>query len=142
MKARTANAIRSRIMERGTFWLFRLATYFVIACAAYIFLDIGVKGSRTLFMAHAPFINVTFLSERPQTLYVFDFEGRKLSLGDQDFREWQTSHPDAVVEPQTVAYSAGGIWPCIVGTALLVIGSMTLALIIGISSAIYLTEYW
>ena len=141
MKARTANATRSRILQGGAFWLFRFATYFVIACAAYIFLDIGIKGSRTLFMAHAPFINVAFLTERPQTLYVFDFEGEKLSLGDQDFRQWQAAHPDAAVEPQTVAYSAGGIWPCIVGTALLVIGSMTLALIIGISSAIYLSEY-
>ena len=45
------------------------------------------------------------------------------------------------VNPSSVAYSAGGIWPCIVGTALLVIGSMALALVIGISSAIYLSEY-
>ena len=44
-------------------------------------------------------------------------------------------------KPTTVAYSAGGIWPCIVGTALLVIGSMVVALLIGISSAIYLSEY-
>src|SRR5205085_3133387 len=86
-------------------------------------------------------INIKFLTERPQTLYVFDYAGQKLSLGDQEFRQWQSVHPDATVEPQTVAYSAGGIWPCIVGTALLVIGSMTLALIIGISSAIYLSEY-
>ena len=141
MKARTANATRSRILQRTAFWIFRLATYFVVVCASYIFLDIGIKGSRTLFMAHAPFINLEFLSQRPQTLYVFDFEGRKQTLSDQQFRAWQGEHPDAAVEPQTVAYSAGGIWPCIVGTALLVIGSMTLALAIGISSAIYLSEY-
>src|SRR5450755_4310848 len=103
MKARTASAVRSRILQGGAFWLFRIATYFVIACAAYIFLDIGIKGSRTLFMTHAPFINVAFLTERPQTLYVFDYEGKKLSLGDQDFRQWQAAHPDAAVEPQTVA---------------------------------------
>ncbi|MGI8436290.1 MAG: phosphate ABC transporter permease PstA [Chthoniobacterales bacterium] len=132
---------RGRVLERCAFWLFRLATYFVIACASYIFLDIGIKGSRTLFTFKPPFINVAFLTERPQTLYVFDYEGKKLTLGDQDFRAWKVQHPDAVVEPQTVAYSAGGIWPCIVGTALLVIGSMTLALFIGISSAIYLSEY-
>src|SRR3954462_14665122 len=101
-------------LERGAFWLFRLPTYFVIAAARYIFLDIGIKGSRTLFTSHAPFINFTFLSERPQTLYVFDFEGEKMTLSDQDFRKWQSAHPDAAVEPQTVAYSAGGIWPCIV----------------------------
>ena len=141
MKARTSNARRSRILERGAFWLFRLAAYVIIAAATYIFLDIGIKGSRTLFTSHAPFINVDFLSDRPQTLYVFDFEGQKMTLGDQDYRAWQAAHPDAAVEPQTVAYSAGGIWPCIVGTALLVIGSMALALVIGISSAIYLSEY-
>ncbi len=141
MKARTLNASRSRLLERGAFWMFRLATYFIIACASYIFLDIGIKGSRTLFTSEPPFINLAFLSERPQTLYVFDFEGKKMTLGDQDFRKWQAARPEAVVEPQTVAYSAGGIWPCIVGTALLVVGSMTLALGIGISSAIYLSEY-
>ncbi len=141
MRLRTSNARRSRFTERATFWLFRLATYFVIACAAYIFLDIGIKGSRTLFMARAPFINLSFLSEGPQTLYVFDYEGKKLELGDQDFRAWKAAHPAAVVAPQTVAYSAGGIWPAIVGTALLVLGSMTLALVIGISSAIFLSEY-
>lgn len=141
MKALTSNARRSRFIERGAFWMFRIATYIIIACASYIFLDIGIKGSRTLFMAKAPFINFTFLSERPQTLFVFDYEGEKLTLSDSDFREWKGTHPDAVVEPQTVAYSAGGIWPAIVGTALLVIGSMTLALVIGISSAIFLSEY-
>jgi len=141
MKPATANAKRSHLLERGTFWLFRLAAYFIIACAGYIFLDIGIKGSRTIFTSTPPFINLAFLSERPQTLFVFDYEGKKQTLGDQDFRAWQAAHPEAVVEPQTVAYSAGGIWPCIVGTALLVIGSMTLALFIGISSAIYLSEY-
>ncbi|HEV3410422.1 MAG TPA: ABC transporter permease subunit, partial [Chthoniobacterales bacterium] len=141
MKAVTSNARRSRRLEGVAFWIFRLAAYFVIACASYIFLDIGIKGSRTLFTPHPPFINFDFLTDRPQTLYVFEYEGKKLTLGDQDYRAWQAAHPDAAVEPQTVAYSAGGIWPCIVGTGLLVAGSMTLALFIGISSAIYLSEY-
>ncbi|MFL6529233.1 MAG: phosphate ABC transporter permease PstA [Chthoniobacterales bacterium] len=141
MKQRSSNATRSRIAQRTAFWLFRIATYVVIAAASYIFLDIGIKGSRTLFMSHAPFINVEFLTQRPQTLYVFDYEGQKMTLGDQQFRSWQSAHPRADVAPQTVAYSAGGIWPCIVGTALLVIGSMTVALFIGISAAIYLSEY-
>lgn len=39
------------------------------------------------------------------------------------------------------AYSAGGIGPAIVGTILLVLGSITITLILGISSAIYLSEY-
>ncbi len=132
---------RSRWREKFAFWIFRLTTYFVIACAGYIFLDIGIKGGRTVFMSKPPFINVAFLTEPPQTLYVFNFEGKKMTLSDRQFRSWKAAQPGVEVEASSIAYSAGGIWPCIVGTALLVIGSMVIALIIGISSAIYLSEY-
>ncbi len=141
MTAVPSNARRTRGIQGIVFWMLRLATYLVLACATYIFLDIGIKGSRTVFTTTPPFINIPFLTEPPQTLYVFEHEGKKLTLSDRQFREWKGTHPEAVVEPSTVAYSAGGIWPCIVGTALLVLGSMILALVIGISSAIYLSEY-
>jgi phosphate transport system permease protein len=136
-----SNSRRVRRIEGVIFWLLRLATYFILACATYIFLDIGIKGSRTVFTSTPPFINIPFLTEPPQTLYVFEFEGKKLTLSDRQFRDWKTSHAGTEVQASSVAYSAGGIWPCIVGTALLVIGSMTVALFIGISSAIYLSEY-
>ena len=132
---------RRRLLEKATFWVFRLATYFILGCASYIFLDIGIKGGRTLFTTTPPFINVPFLTEPPQTLYVFDFEEKKMMLSDRQFRQWKSEHPGVEVDATSIAYSAGGIWPCIVGTALLVIGSMILALGIGISSAIYLSEY-
>ena len=141
MNGLTTQQRRVRRVERIAFWTFRIATYFVLACASYIFLDIAIKGGRTVFTTKPPFVNVAFLTEAPETLYVFDYEGKKMSLGDHAFREWQAQHPTTNVEPMTVAYSAGGIWPCIVGTALLVIGSMVVALFIGISSAIYLSEY-
>ena len=141
MTATTSNARRVRFIERILFWLLRLATYFILAAATYIFLDIGIKGSRTVFTSKPPFINIPFLTEPPQTLYVFDYEGKKMTLSDRQFRDWKTAHNGTEVDATSIAYSAGGIWPCIVGTALLVIGSMVLALIIGISSAIYLSEY-
>ena len=131
---------RGKILERIVFWAFRLMTYVVLAAATYIFADIAIKGARTVFKTTAPFINVNFLADSPQTLYVFDYHGSKMEMGDREFRRWKTTHPEDV-EVTTVAYSAGGIWPCIVGTALLVVGSMALALVIGISSAIYLSEY-
>ena len=81
------------------FWLFRLATYFVLACATYIFLDIGIKGSRTVFTSTPPFINLPFLTEPPQTLYVFDYEGKKLTLSDRQFRDWKAAHPGVEVNP-------------------------------------------
>src|SRR5216110_3122373 len=140
MIAAPSNRRRTRLLEGILFWAFRIGTYFVLLCATYIFLDIGIKGGRTVFTRAAPFVNLKFLTEPPQTLYVFDYQGKKLELSDREFRDWKTTHKEDV-DVTSVSYSAGGIWPCIVGTALLVIGSMVLALIIGISSAIYLSEY-
>ena len=141
MIAVASNSRRVRGIQGVVFWILRLATYFILACATYIFLDIGIKGSRTVFTTKPPFVNIAFLTEPPQTLYVFDYEGKKMTLSDRQFRDWKVAHPGDEVEANSIAYSAGGIWPCIVGTALLVVGSMVLALIIGISSAIYLSEY-
>src|SRR5437868_4911165 len=130
----------SRFFQSFMFWAFRLATYAVLACATYIFLDIAIKGSRTVFTSHAPFVNVKFLTQPPETLYVFDYNGKKTELSDREFRKWKETHKEDV-EATSFAYSAGGIWPCIVGTALLVVGSMVVALFIGVSAAIYLSEY-
>jgi len=131
---------RNRFFQGFMFWVFRLATYFVLACATFIFLNIAIKGGRTVFTSHAPFINVTFLTQPPQTLYVFDYNGQKMELSDREFRKWKETHTEEV-EATSIAYSAGGIWPCIVGTVLLVVGSMIVALFVGISAAIYLSEY-
>lgn len=136
----TTSTKRGRIAEAVVFWVFRIGTYFVLLCATYIFLDIGIKGGRTVFQKSPPFVNLKFLTEPPQTLYVFDYQGKKMELSDREFREWKTTHKEDV-DVTSVSYSAGGIWPCIVGTALLVIGSMALALFVGISCAIYLSEY-
>lgn len=129
--------------EAGVFWLLRLATYFVLACAAVIFLDIGIKGGSVVFTTKAPFINTTFLTQAPETLNVFDYRGEKRQLGDREFRAFKAEHAaemkDARVD--TYVYSAGGIFPNIVGTVLLVLGSMTIALLLGVVSAIYLSEY-
>jgi phosphate transport system permease protein len=124
------------------FWLFRLATYFVLLCGASVLLTIFVRGSRTVFTAKAPFINTTFLTEAPESLYVFEWQGKKMQMGDREFRAFKEQHPEAAkVETESYVYSAGGIFPCIVGTLLLVVGSMTIALVLGVCSAIYLNEY-
>jgi phosphate transport system permease protein len=49
--------------------------------------------------------------------------------------------PNDITDHETYSYAAGGIFPQIVGTVLLVIGSMTIALILGVFAAIYLSEY-
>lgn len=131
---------KAKTAERVAFWLFRLGTYFVLLCASVIFLTIIYKGGQTVFDSSFPFVNTEFLTEAPQTLHVFEFEGQKYELSDSRFRVFEEEH-GVEIQSETYAYSGGGIWPCIVGTLLLVIGSMTIALTLGVLSAIFLSEY-
>ena len=133
------------------FWVFRLATYVILACGALVFGDIIIKGSRTIFQAEAPFINTTFLTQAPESLYIFEYNGERHEMGDREFRALRAKEESAARAAgrpapefkvrESIVYSAGGIFPCIVGTVLLVVGSMTIALILGVASAIYLSEY-
>ncbi len=129
--------------EKAVFWLLRLGTYFVLGCATFIFLDIGIKGGSVIFRPEAPFINVPFLTEAPETLNVFTVDGEKRTMGDREYRAFKEQNPEKLkgVPIQTYVYSSGGIFPNIVGTVLLVVGSITIALILGVISAIYLSEF-
>lgn len=132
----------ARRLEGVIFWLFRAATYVILGCGAAVFLDIVVKGGRTVFKTEAPFINTTFLTAAPESLYIFEWQGRKMEMGDHEFRVFKEKNPAAAkVKTESYVYSAGGIFPCIVGTVLLVVGSMTIALALGVCAAIYLNEY-
>ncbi|HEX2101254.1 MAG TPA: phosphate ABC transporter permease PstA, partial [Candidatus Synoicihabitans sp.] len=104
----------------------------------------------TVFQAHWPFINVPFLTQAPETLYVFEYRGTHYEMGDRQFRQFRekldaeaaaAGQPAPTLAPESYVYAAGGILPNIVGTLLLVIGSMTIALALGIASAIFLSEY-
>jgi phosphate transport system permease protein len=133
----------SKVRETAARWILRLATYTVLAAATYIFVDIGWKGGREVFRAEFPFVNVPFLTESPETLHILTLEdGTVQELGDRAYRTFLTASPKPVIsEHKTFVYAAGGIFPCIVGTILLVLGSMTIAMTLGILSAIYLSEY-
>jgi phosphate transport system permease protein len=131
----------ARTTQRAAFWLCRLATYFILFCATWIFADIFYKGGRVVFKNTAPFINTAFLTERPETLYIYDRDGKEVAVGDREMRRDAAALGRQPDFKQTYVYSAGGIFPAIVGTILLVIGSMLIALILGVSSAIYLSEY-
>ncbi len=130
-------------VESVIFTLLRLSTYFVLLCAAFIFWDIGTKGGAVIFQKSAPFINVPFLTEAPETLNVFEINGQKQTMGARAFRQYKAQHADELkgAHIETYVYSAGGIFPNIVGTLLLVAGSMVIALVLGVLSAIYLSEY-
>ena len=123
-------------------WLFRLATYFVLLCAVIIFGDIFIKGIPVVFKLSPPFVNWEFLTQKPETLHVFTRDdGTKLTIGESDMQKAMKRGEVMPTQEETYVYSSGGIFPCIVGTVLLVIGSMTIALFLGVCSAVYLSEY-
>lgn len=131
----------SRSLEGSVFWLFRLATWFILLCATFVFAKITWEGAGTVFKASPPFVNWTFLTKPPETLYVFEDQGKKMQMGDAEFREYKKTHHLEDIPAENYVYCAGGIGPCIVGTVLLVAGSMVIALLLGVFSAIYLSEY-
>ena len=135
-----AKPTKRRLFESSVFWLFRVGTYFVLACAASIFLDIFIKGGATVFQASFPFVNVEFLTDSPQTLHVFEYQGSAYEMSDSDFRVFKDEQGIDIAS-NAYAYSGGGIWPCIVGTVLLVGGAMAIAMTLGVLSAIFLSEY-
>ncbi|MCS6244919.1 MAG: phosphate ABC transporter permease PstA [Opitutus sp.] len=146
---------RSGAIEKGVLGVFRAATYLILLCGAIVFADIVFKGVPTVVngfktTANFPYVTNTFLFTAPESLYVFDFEGKSREMGDQEFRAFRATEeakataagqPVPAFKATSYVYSAGGIWPCIVGTVLLVVGSMTIALFLGVSSAIFLNEY-
>jgi phosphate transport system permease protein len=131
------------MQEKAMSWILRIATYLVLASATYIFVDIAWKGGREVLSLKPPFVNVPFLTEWPETLHILTLaDGSVLELGDRAYRKFtETAAAESVTNHNTFVYAAGGIFPCIVGTVLLVIGSMTIAMVLGILSAIYLSEY-
>ena len=138
-----ASSLRRRCRDRGGHALFAFCTYFILACAAWIFLDIAVKGLPVLFKAEPPFVNISFLLESPETLVVFtDQAGNERQMPMSEFTAFRQTHPEAVLRDEhTHSYSAGGIAGPLVGTAFLVLICMVVALLAGVSSAIYLSEY-
>ncbi|HWL14949.1 MAG TPA: phosphate ABC transporter permease PstA [Opitutus sp.] len=136
-----ARAGAHHLWEGVVRWIFRLGTYAILASGGAVLLNIVVKGLPALVTTDAPFINTSFLFDAPESLYVFEYQGQHYELGDRAFREFRAAHGNPSIDAESYVYSAGGIFPCIVGTVLLVVGSMTIALLVGVSAAVYLNEY-
>ena len=129
--------------ERFSFWGLRLCTYIIIAAAIFIFSNIFYKGVPTFFTSEAPYINTEFFTESPQILSVWkDTEGQEYSMTKKNYEQWIVAHPDKeIVDLKNLTASGGGILGPLAGTALLVFFCMVIALFIGVSASIYLSEY-
>lgn len=192
----TKRPSRKKSFEATVIASFRIATYIVILAAGYIFANIAYNGSRAVFTAEAPFINIDFLTQKPQTLHVYEpkevyyalqsinaqqvaLKAERNALGKNeaaDIRSVEISDKLTELEARfealeferkagrllfsdtehraldempsrdsyaynNYAYSGGGIGPAIIGTCLLVAGSITIALTLGVLCAVYLSEY-
>lgn len=185
---------RRALVESLVQWFFRIATYIVILAAGYLFANIAYNGSKAVFTTKAPFINTDFLTQKPQTLHVYepmeidtelksnnakqiklraerkalgsgDNEGAatintaldalqeryevldeqrkegRLLYSDSEYRALEETPDESLYAYSNYAYSGGGIGPAIIGTCLLVLGSIAIALTLGVLCAVYLSEY-
>lgn len=122
--------------------ILRAATYAILVVVGLIFGHIIIKGVPVVFKTSAPFVNTTFLTQLPETLHILeDKQGKKYEASPKESDVIKHQLGDNLRSEKTVSYSGGGILGPIVGTALLVLVCMIVALFLGISSAIYLSEY-
>lgn len=124
------------LIDRLGHTIFAIATYAVILCTLLIFWDITRKG--------LPVMSWDFLSKSPETLVVFELEGTEgiQKMDYTDYSKFKEENPNApIINEHTHSYSGGGVLGPLVGTALLVIVCMVVALFTGVSAAIFLNEY-
>ena len=119
------------------------STYLIVLIAVLLFAKIIIDGAPALLTNRFPFVDTEFLTAKNETLHVFDDAlGTRHQLPASQYNDYITTHSGATLyNEQTFSYSGGGIAGPIVGTALLTVGSMILALVFGVSAAIYLAEY-
>lgn len=130
-------------LDLGIRTMFAGLTYLILFVAVLLFCKICWDGAPTLFSTKAPFVNVSFLLDKNQTLHVFDNpQGERLQLPASEYMAYVKTNGEAsVFNHQSFSYSGGGIIGPIVGTLLLTVGSIIIALFFGVSAAIYLSEY-
>lgn len=118
-------------------------TYSIVLVAVLLFAKIFIDGAPAIFTSKFPFVDTEFLAAKNETLHVFDdSQGTRHQLPASKYSAYVDQHgKDAIYNEQTFSYSGGGIAGPIIGTALLTIGSIALALFFGVSAAIYLAEY-
>jgi len=127
----------TRIQRRETAarWALRLGSYTVVFLTVAIFLFITYKG-----LPHAT--KPGFLTELTSTLHVIETKsGEFIQTGPAEADMIKKQLGEAFVAEKTISYSGGGILGPIVGTALLVLVSVSVALFLGVCCAIYLSEY-
>ncbi len=128
--------------EAAARWGLRMGSYLVVLTTVAIMLHVFMKGAPVTFQSEWPFVNTQFLTELPATLHVIDDkQGNHYETDVHGADAIKKQLGDNFRSEKTISYSGGGILGPIVGTALLVIVSVSVALFLGVSCAIFLSEY-
>ncbi len=133
---------RRALHEFLTRWLLRLGTFSLVIITLGILLHIAAKGVPVVFQPKWPYVNSKFLTALPATLHVIeDSKGHKIEVDANEADQVKAALNHNIRSETTISYSGGGILGPIVGTALLVVVSVGVALFLGVACAIYLSEY-
>ncbi|MEM7602370.1 MAG: hypothetical protein AAF357_13255, partial [Verrucomicrobiota bacterium] len=90
--------VKQRNRDRSVSILLAVATYAILACGGWVFLDICVKGAPVVFEKEFPFINVPFLTESPETLAVFETaDDTVYEMPLSDYFEFKRANPDVEI---------------------------------------------
>jgi phosphate transport system permease protein len=118
-------------------------TYLILLVAMLLFGKIVKDGGPTLITDKAPYVNLSFLFDKNQSLHVFDdTQGVRHKMPASEYGDYLKQHgEDAVFNHKSFSYSGGGIVGPIVGTLMLTLGAIVIALFFGVCAAIYLSEY-
>lgn len=130
---------RDRALEEGL----RATAYAVFGLVVLIIGFIGVRGMAVVGSGSFPFIDWEFLTGTPESLYSFEHGGRQHLASKAELEGYLAEHGLALeaVPVRILSYAGGGIFPAIAGSFILVAGALVLALGLGISAAVYLSEY-
>jgi phosphate transport system permease protein len=134
---------KQKVKDSVSTGLFAAFTYFILACAIIIIGKITIDGLPVILKSEAPFVNTEFFTKKTMNLNQFyTAEGEMVRLDKDDFLEFKENNPNAVINNlKTFSYAGGGIIGPLVGTFMLVLVCMSVALFVGISASVYLNEY-
>lgn len=124
--------------------LLRVIVYGIFLAGMGIFLFIGIKGIQSITTDQFPFVDTVFFTQKPEALFIVeDSDGEKRVLNRREYLGYQNSPVDTgeMASVEVLSYAGGGILPAIAGSFFLVTGSLLISLGLGISAAIYLSEY-
>ncbi|NBD38901.1 MAG: phosphate ABC transporter permease PstA [Verrucomicrobia bacterium] len=134
---------RRSLRDKAVIGVFRCCAYGVLGVLALLVVLIFSRGLAGLLQASPPFLETAFFTEAPENLYSFSHDGEKRVMTAGEFNRFTEEEGVEVAELQleVLSYAAGGILPAIVGTVMLVLGTMVITLGLGGAAAIYLSEF-